>query len=274
MVLPSSRSRAAIAAASFAVTAVLATTATSATAHAAETDDPRAIAVDGNASTCAGAGLSGTIVDESDLEFTGGQVNSDTALSITGVADGLDVTGIVVKGGDAYNVYQPGERGLAADVPWEKLVAPINNGGQQPELSHWFVCAEGTPSTTEPPTTTTEPPATTTTEPSSSEPPAGTEPPSSSEPSTTTPGDSPSDEPSSSEPAGSTCVESTSEMAEPADDAASTDECAAAGAEPATEDDDLALTGFGAAWLIPVGVLLLIGGGAALWLARSRRMQA
>lgn len=258
MVSSAKRTRSAIAAASL---ALVATVATATFAQATETDDPRANTFPGNASTCADAGLAGEKVafwdpdegqDTEAIEFTGGTPDSDTALTIT-KADGLDVTGIVVKGGDGYNVYEPGERGLEADPPWENLVAPLKNG-ELPEISHWFVCAEEPetpPSSTEPPTTTTEPPSSTTTEPPSST----TEPPSSSEPpsTTTTDGSTP---PESSEPGETSSPVSTT---------------TAAAVDAEESDDDLALTGFGAGWMIPIGALLIIGGGAALWLARARR---
>lgn len=43
-----------------------------------------------------------------------------------------------------------------------------------------------------------------------------------------------------------------------------------AAATTTTSTTPLAVTGFGTGWLIPVGALLLIGGGAMLWLARTR----
>lgn len=277
MVVSTRRTRAAIVAASLA----LATT-TFATAYAAETVDSRATPFDGNAATCADAGLKGDIVDEGDLEFTGGVIDSDQTLTITGVADGLDVTGIVVKGGDAYNVYVPGELGLGTDVPWEDLQAPTNDGGNQPELSHWFVCATGEvtpPTSTEPPTTTTEPPSSEpSSEPPSSEPPTtsespSTEPPASCEPSE--PSEEPSTEPSEpgTEPSEPECPTGTptGTATEPGEEPTTTETPDAETPEDEEDSDDLALTGFGASWLIPIGALLLIGGGAALWLARARR---
>lgn len=238
------RLRPVVAAASLAVAAAVTGIALSTGAQAAETDDPRAVAHDGNATTCAAAGLSGDLVDKSDLEFTGGVVDSDTSVTITGVADGLDVTGIVVKGGDAYNVYEPGARGLSADVPWADLVAPINNGGQQPQLSHWYVCAE---ETEEPPTSSTPPSSTEPTEPTETSEPTGT-----TEPSETTGPSQPGDD--------------TTTPTSDADSTTTTSDAAAS-----SDDDDLALTGFGAGWLIPIGALLLLGGGLAMWLARQRK---
>lgn len=245
-----SRAVAAVVAASFALASTFATS----TAFATETDDPRATVVpNDNAADCDDAGLEGTVVDTGDLEFTGGKVEDDLLLTITGVAEGLTVTGIVVKGGDAYNIYVPGELELSEDVPWEDLRAPINDGGNQPELSHWYVCATGEvtpPSSTTPPPSSTEPA-------SSTAPPTSTEPTNSTEPSSTT-------EPSTTTTPGETEPGAPGESEEPTTDApVDSDE----------DSDDLAVTGFGAAWLIPIGALLLLGGGAAIWLARARKQQ-
>lgn len=95
---------------------------------------------------------------------------------------GFDVYA-VVKGGDAFAVYPPGET--------SDLSAPLNGGEQVPTISHWFICYKqqvtdsptpdptgtptGTPtgSPTTPPVTTTTPPATT---PPATTPPATTAP--------------------------------------------------------------------------------------------------
>lgn len=262
MVLPNPRTRAAIVVASIALAASIGT----ATAHAAETDDPRAVPHDGNVTKCAAAGLDGDVIafwepgegkDTENIEFTGGTPESDQYLTITGVADGLDVTGIVLKGGPGYNVYVPGELGLSENVPWEDLRSPLVGKPPRnvPEISHWFVCGTGEPTppstTTEPPATTTEPPATTT------EPPATTPVDTTSPVDTTEPVDA-------TETIGETETVDDTETTEPGEE---TEEPEAEDAE----EDELALTGFGAGWLIPIGALLLIGGGAAMWLARTRR---
>jgi len=111
--------------------------------------DSRATAHAGNAVTCAQAGLAGSIVSKDDIDY----LESDTHLRIFAVADGIELTGIVVKGGPAYNVY-PG------DV-WDFLHAPINPGGQIPAISHWFACGVEEGGTTTPTTTGTSSPTTT-----------------------------------------------------------------------------------------------------------------
>jgi LPXTG-motif cell wall-anchored protein len=107
---------------------------------------PAPILVQGNASTCAQAGLSGTI-----LFGAGGAVDATSAAGTGDVsADGksIDVTinagwtasGIVVKGGPRYNKYVGPFAGL---ITLDDLEPPLNNGGQHPVISHWFVCGEG-----------------------------------------------------------------------------------------------------------------------------------
>jgi LPXTG-motif cell wall-anchored protein len=119
------------------------------TALACHTDDDRAIATPKNVSTCEKANLPGTEVSTKDLTYTGG-TEKDKYLNITAVGEGVTVTAIVVKGGDGYNIYEPGKRGLGKTPPWEKLRSPMNGGGQQAQISHWFACGEKKTKPTEP----------------------------------------------------------------------------------------------------------------------------
>jgi len=107
---------------------------------------------DGNAVTCAQAGLSGSI-----LFGAGGATDASSAAGSGDVsADGksLDVTinagwtasGVVVKGGPAYNVYTGP---FIGPVTVTGFVPPTNPGGQAGVISHWFVC--GTNDGQEPP---------------------------------------------------------------------------------------------------------------------------
>jgi hypothetical protein len=115
----------------------------------AQTEDPRADRIPGNADTCEDAGLGGeTLEPDEDFEFTGGG-RDDQFVTIIRLADGVTVSGIVVKGGNAYNLYKPAESGgrLPDETPWENLRSPLNRGGNIPTISHWFVCGttEDTP---------------------------------------------------------------------------------------------------------------------------------
>lgn len=111
--------------------------------------DPRATSFDGNATTCAGAGLAGEKIS---VTFN---ITDKTYIDITAVPAGYTVTGVVVKGGDGYNRYP----NLGA-LPWNDLHAPLVASGKPAEISHWYVCAKKKPPTT---TTTTKTTTTTTT---------------------------------------------------------------------------------------------------------------
>ncbi|MEU6642213.1 hypothetical protein ABZ863_06645 [Saccharomonospora sp. NPDC046836] len=227
-------------------------------------EDPRAEITPGNATTCADAGLAGTLLEKG-VDFTfvkGGQ--EDQFVTIETVAAGVTVSGIVVKGGPAYNIYVPGERGLAVTPPWEKLRSPLNRGGNIPVISHWYVCGDKTPTTT---TTTTDTETTeTTTEPP--QPSEGTETTESTETSDTTTSESTTgSEPTTSESGPATRTSGI-------DGAVTTTTTSAAAVSPAGESDDLASTGFSGAWLLGLGALLLVGGGALLFLTRMRRSKA
>jgi hypothetical protein len=114
-------------------------------AVAAETPDGRATAHDGNATTCAGAGLEGTSAPSGKITYSA----TDTNVDITAVDSAYQVTGVVVKGGPAYNVYLP--TGLGA-LPWQNLRSPLTEHGQLPDISHWFACVKPASSPTPTPT--------------------------------------------------------------------------------------------------------------------------
>jgi hypothetical protein len=117
--------------------AALATAGLVGTAAADLPSDPRAEFNEGNATTCADVGDSSP-----NILFTNGNgnnANSDVSGTVTG-GDTLNVTvlnpniqinAVVVKGGNGYNVY----RGNFPD-----MISPLTNGGQLPNISHWFVC--------------------------------------------------------------------------------------------------------------------------------------
>lgn len=103
---------------------------------ASDGEDDRARVFDGNIQDgdCAKADLEGEAVT---VEAT----NDGTFVTITGIPDGITLTGVVVKGGDRANIYD-------APSDWTNLRSPLNKGGQIPAISHWFACGiEGTGST-------------------------------------------------------------------------------------------------------------------------------
>ena len=228
-------------------------------AHAAETDDPRATAYDDNATTCADAGLSGEHVTKR-ITYQGGTPNEDQYLDITAVDEGVEVTGIVVKGGNGYNVYVPGQNGLSATPPWEELRSPLTDGGNLPQISHWYVCGSYSPptsttTTTDTTTTTTTETTTTTSETSATE---TTTAPSTSEETTT----------------GRTGVTTSSVVASSTTDVvAPTSSSVPPAIDNTSDDGDLATTGFGGGWLVWAGVLFLLGGVGTIAGARALRRQ-
>lgn len=105
----------------------------SATASASATEAPlsgeaNATAHEGNikADDCATAGLAGSAIKV-------GSTDDGINITITSVPTGYTLTGVVVKGSPAYNVY-------TGDVR-DKLHAPINASGGPAGISHWFACA-------------------------------------------------------------------------------------------------------------------------------------
>jgi hypothetical protein len=106
--------------------------------------DDRATAHEGNAveRDCAELfpGSAPVAVGDLTVEVDG----SNTNLDIT-AADGVEVVGVVVKGGPAYNVYAPGDLG---ELPWLDLHSPLVPSGKPAQISHWFACGvEGAPTT-------------------------------------------------------------------------------------------------------------------------------
>ncbi len=128
--------------------------------------DDRATYIPGNVQPgdCQGVG---TVIDEELISFTLGEFNGEAngEVTITAVDSSFTVVAIYVKGGPDTNRYVPGQLGLPASPPWEDLRPPLNEGGQNPSISHWFVCGtqSGTTTTTSAQTTTTASGETTTT---------------------------------------------------------------------------------------------------------------
>jgi hypothetical protein len=131
-------------------------------ASAAPAPAPRL--VKGNVTTCAKAGLGGTVLFGSagypqNPAAGSGTVSADGRFLDVTINSGYTATGIVVKGGPDTYVYD----GPFVGPVTIDMRAPDNKGGKIPKISHWFVCGMETPPTTAPPTTappTTAPPTT------------------------------------------------------------------------------------------------------------------
>jgi LPXTG-motif cell wall-anchored protein len=90
--------------------------------------DDRATSHVDNATTCSAAHLDGTVVK------LASQYNQDkTTVTVTSVPSDLELTGIVVKGGDGYNVYPP-------NVLTDLHSPLVGKPGNVPTISHWFAC--------------------------------------------------------------------------------------------------------------------------------------
>jgi hypothetical protein len=131
---------------------------TSGVASAVPAPTPRVVA--GNVTTCAGAGLAGEIILEGGSGSASSEAGSGTVtgleLDVT-INAGFTATGIAVKGGPDTNVY---DGPFVGPTTVEDMVAPLNKGGEQSGISHWFVCGFETAPTTPPATPPTTPPAT------------------------------------------------------------------------------------------------------------------
>ncbi|MFC4854081.1 LPXTG cell wall anchor domain-containing protein [Actinophytocola glycyrrhizae] len=176
-------------------------------------------------------------------DVTGDLTKTDdgTYLDITAVADGVEVVGVIVKGGPAYNRYDATDLGA---LPWLDLHSPNVSSGKAAAISHWFACGTGEPTTTTPSMPPSTPPSSSSSTPSSSV-------------TTTTPTDS-------SAPASTTTTGPESSSA------AVTTTTSADDIAPVAQDDDLASTGFDGGWLVMLAAGLLLAGGAVLLLMRSR----
>lgn len=242
-----SRTRSRALAAAALTASLLAGTATLATAAAetAAADLPVTTQEGNDRDSCAGAGLEGEVLAEAAIE---GEVSADGRyLTITWVAEGVVVTGVSVKGGPAFNVYEPG----AAALPWTDLRSPDNKGGNVPVISHWIAC--GTmPETSETPESSETPDDSET--PGKPESPGNPDKPGEDVPETEAPGDGPA----TSEEA---VVATTTSSKTPAP-------------VVAEDSENLADTGFSSGWLVVLGALLLAGGVAIVALSKLRGSRA
>jgi hypothetical protein len=192
--------------------------------------DGRAIVYSGNAVTCEQAHLPGGIVD-----VTATVDATNTYITVTGVPGGTTITGIVVKGSDAFNVYLPGALGA---LPWKDLHSPIaGKSGKPATISHWFACGTETTSST----SSTSSTSTTNTTSSTSK-------------TTTTAGSSTTTTTTTTAPSMTTTTAA----------AAATTTTTSAGTAP------LAFTGFSGGWLVVLAGVLLLGGAALIAIPKLR----
>jgi LPXTG-motif cell wall-anchored protein len=113
--------------------------------------DPRAEFSPGNVTTCGQVGFPGDVqigAHDSDdaadpfVEGTTTGINPDrlqVVITPAGVAAGVVVNAVVVKGSNGYNLYTapfvpPDE------APPQNYISPKNDGGNVANISHWFVC--------------------------------------------------------------------------------------------------------------------------------------
>jgi hypothetical protein len=122
---------------------------------AATPSDGRAQFVAGNVTSCAAAGFGSSIQVGSPSNTGASDANNagmvatnagltqpgqgqEVAVTITGANVIIDA--VVVKGGPAYNVYSdPAFLPPTLTAP-QHYISPFNNGGNVPDISHWFVC--------------------------------------------------------------------------------------------------------------------------------------
>ncbi|SDL33020.1 LPXTG-motif cell wall anchor domain-containing protein [Lentzea albidocapillata subsp. violacea] len=231
-----------LASAAMAAVATLALATTSlAEQDAPVSGDPRATAYLKNVDikhpeACTVGGLTGVTIHPDLFDYSGG--DNQLHLNITGLSrlpEGMKVTGIVVKGGPVFNVYLADK--LGATLPWEKLRAPLKDNGNGSDISHWYGC--GIKDTTTTPTTTTTTTTTTTVT-------------------------------QSSTPSSSSGTTTTTTGASSSDVAPTTTTTAAV--VPVANEDDLAATGFGSAWMLGLGAALVAAGAALVLVMRRRRI--
>ncbi len=122
---------------------------TASPSFAVETEDPRAVPFDDNATTCVDVGFPNSTLlftagsaDNSDDNVSGdvhsGEIpgfdTDENALLDVTVDPGFVINAIVVKSGNQYNVYGP------EDAPFTNLRAPLVGTDNIPEISHWYIC--------------------------------------------------------------------------------------------------------------------------------------
>jgi hypothetical protein len=98
-------------------------------------DDDFIIGADGNGSD-SDANVSGVVGTNTGPIHTG----QGEELNVTILGSNVVIDGVVVKGGDGYNLYEDSSVLPPSLQPPQHYIAPFNTGGQVPGISHWFVC--------------------------------------------------------------------------------------------------------------------------------------
>jgi hypothetical protein len=125
-------------------------------ASADSASDSRATFHDGNVTTCAAIGFASDTqlpvspdnANHSDANVSG-VVKTNAGTIQNGVGQEVDITitgtnvlidAVVVKGGNGYNEYTNPSVLPPQLPPDQHYIAPLNDGGNVPAISHWFVC--------------------------------------------------------------------------------------------------------------------------------------
>ena len=129
---------------------------TAGSAVADTASDERATFSDGNVTTCEEIGLGDSIqlpdptsnVSADDgavkavVETNSGPIHTGQGqeVNVTILDTNVVIDAVVVKGGNGYNVYDDPSVLPPALQPKQHYIAPFNNGGNVPTVSHYFVC--------------------------------------------------------------------------------------------------------------------------------------
>ncbi|WP_447009667.1 hypothetical protein [Saccharothrix hoggarensis] len=212
---------------------------------------------------CKTAGLAGTAVDgdpkDAKTPTLPHTADGKRSITITGGLEGYTVTGVVVKGGPAYNVYfvdAPEGIEPLGDLNWTELHAPTTSSGSPADISHWFFCVEKVTTPEEP---GEENPGDNPGEENPGDNPGDTPGDTPGDnPGGDTPGDTPGDNPDDNPDESESVVPTPTESAAGTPTTTTTAPAVAAGAN----DDDLANTGFDGGWMLFVGLGLVAAGAA------------
>ena len=130
---------------------------------ASSPSDVRADFNSGNAVDCGDVGFGEATTafangdDDINVDGIVGTASGTTANIATPLPDDIVIVAVVMKGGPAYNVYTADSGdGLANYTPLgveaentdglpspQNYISPLNNGGNIPAISHWFICYTG-----------------------------------------------------------------------------------------------------------------------------------